>query len=324
MNKYKKIILGILIGTVLLCAGWYSYVFTARDVVQPKVEPKKIVVALPSAQPSKTGVTTLTGEAKTHFDLYSSTPYDMPLYSIMQISQIPPKAKESVDKFFEDAQGFYFLKYDKSKNKTFIILPNSVSQSNTYSRHDIEIAEVADDGTSIIHKVGYSGQNGETASQADEWIFDEASKPLKHIAHDENGDIKFTEIWNYSSSNPVKYEMKDSDGKLISIIKETSVNESNYRREHVFYDNDGNTKTSVSINYEGANISRFTYYNSADDIDSVTIISEYDTNGEKIGEKVYNENYELTNSLQADYENGNRKDIRLYDENGKILNEISS
>lgn len=320
----KKVIIGTVGGVLVLGAAYGLYMYTTRDTVQTRVAVQNNAVTLPSKQPMKPVVTTPAELEKPHVDLYSSTPYDMPLYSITQIMQISPEAKKTVDEIFEEAQGFYFLKYDKAKNKTFVILQNPISQTNTYSRHDIEIAEISEDGTSTLHRVGYSGQNGEVTNQVDEWTFEDASKPLKHIAYDEKGGVKFTETWNYDSKEPIKYEMKDSNGKIVSVIKESGEGESNFRREHVFYDNDGKTKMSISVNYDGANISRFTYYNSTDDIDSVSIISEYDENGAKVGEKVYNENYELLNSLQADYENGDRKDVRLYNSNGEVITELSS
>lgn len=324
MNN-KKFIIGTICGVLAIGVIYGLYRHTTHKTVQSHAVTQDTAVSLPAKPPLKPVVTTPAEEEKIHFDLYSSTPYDMPLYSIMQISQLSPKAKKTVDKIFEEAQGFYFLKYDKSKNKTFVILQNPISKENTYSRHDIEIAEISEDGTNTLHKVGYTGQHGEVTNPQenhDEWTFDESSNPLKHIAFDDNGDVKFYEIWNYGSNEPVKYEMKDSNGKLISIIKESGEGESNFRREHVFYDNDGKTKMRISVNYDGANISRFTYYDSADDIDSVSIMSEYDENGTKIGEKIYNENYELLNSLKSEYKDGTRTSIHLYNESGKEINKI--
>lgn len=327
MNAKKLIV--IVVGGVLCVAVIYGiYMYMTREVVQPRaLAQNNEITTLPTPEPSRPVVTTQKEEEKPKFDLYSSTPYDMPLYSVTQIAQISPKAKKTVDKLFEEAQGFYFLKYDSSKNKTFIILQNPISSTNTFSRHDIEIAEVSEDGTSTLHRVGYSGHDGEILTQQgskDEWVLDESSKPLKHVAHDENGDVKFVEVWSYDASSPIKYEMKNSNGKVLSIIKETGEGETNYRKEHVFYDNDGKTKLSITVNYDGANISRFTYYNSADDIDSVSVISDYNNDGSKTGEKIYNENYELLNSLQADYENGDRKNIRIYNKDGQVLSEFSS
>lgn len=262
------------------------------------------------------------------YDLYSTTPYDLPLYSIVEISKLPQNIKETVDKILDLSQGFYLLRYDDTK--VLIILQNPIINSETFSRHDLQFVEIFKDGTTKYHTAGYHGINGEISSKIvdtdNEWVFDDNSevrKPLKHTSFDEKGKIKFIETWNYDDSEPIKYQMKDAHKKVLSILKESQDNDSNLRREHIFYDNDGKITMSLTVNYEGANISRLTFYNSHDSIDSMSILSEY-TNGLKTKESIYNENYELINTVISDYIDGERKKIELFDKDGIGIRKISS
>lgn len=117
--------------------------------------------------------------------------------------------------------------------------------------------------------------------------------------------------------------MKDSHKKVVSILKETQDNDANLRREHIFYDNEGKTTMSLTVNYDGANISRLTYYNSHDKIDSVSILSEY-SEGNKVKELIYNEDYELINTAIAEYIDSTRKKIQVLDKDGNEILKISS
>ena len=262
-------------------------------------------------------------------DLYSNTPYNLPLISIVDISKLPPKIKQSVDEILETAQGFYYLKYNDHNKEVDIILQNPVSEGDTYSRHNLEFAHISSDGNITYKRKGYTGEDGETAnavtSDGDFWEFDtsvEPNRPLKHIVYEKKNKIKFEETWNYDEKEPVKYEMKDGKGKTISIMKETVENESNFRKEHIFYDHEGNTEMSVSANYDGAEISRFTYYN-ADKNDGITIISEI-SDGTKNKEQIYNKDYELQATVVADYKDGVREDIKLMDKDGKEVEKLSN
>lgn len=265
---------------------------------------------------------------KPSYDLYSDTPYDIPLMSIVEIAKLTKPYKKIIDELLEMSQGFYILK--RNNDKILILLQNPVSINNTYPRHELQYVEILPNGEKVFHNAGYSGEDGETTSYTEfkkgDWIFEkntEPLRPLKHFSRDEKGKIKFIETWNYDSSEPVKYVMKDSKGKVISILKEIQENESNYRREHIFYDNNGNITISITINYDGSEISRFTYYNSHDLIDSLSIISEY-LNGQKIQESIYNENYELMNIYKAEYEGEKRNKITVYDNSENLLENISS
>jgi hypothetical protein len=251
------------------------------------------------------------------YDLYSNTPYDIPLYSITEISKLPTEIKTIVDKILEQSQGFYFLKFDGEK--VFIILQNPITSTKTFSRQNLQLIEIDLQGNISYHNAGYIGVEGEISDfikdkKLDNWVLDnteEYIRLLKHIAYDEKNNIKFTELWNYDENEPFKYQMLDSNNKTISILKETQESDSNYRKEHIFYDNNGNTTMSLTINYDGANISRLTFFNSHDSIDSVSILSEY-TDGIKTKELVYDQDYKLISSFIPEYIDGERKKIKIY------------
>lgn len=325
----KKIIPAAAVAVVLV-TGILSAVLVNKKEEPVSVEEKEPVKEVVK-QPTVKVKPAVPKPVVKKFDLYSSTPYDIPLISVVEISKLSDKAKKSVDEVLEASQGFYFLKFNEDSNKAFIVLQNPISSANTYRRHDLEIVEISSEGEKTFHNAAFSGVDGETSNAVQEdrdvWEFDKTvdpARPLKHIAYDEEGNVRFTEIWNYSDKDPVKYEMKNSDNKPVSILKESFENDSNYRKEHIFYDENGNTKMSITANYDGANLSRFTYYNVDDKDDSISIMSEYSEDGLKSKEYIYNTDYELTNTVTSEYENGERKNIRVLDEDGKELEKISS
>ena len=119
--------------------------------------------------------------------------------------------------------------------------------------------------------------------------------------------------WSPNSSCPLS----------ISIIKETTDGNDNYRKEHIFYDSDGNTEKSLSANYEGADIKWFTYYDAKNPENNISIESVYN-DGLKTEEKIYNQEYKLMNTLKADYSDGERTELTLFDEEGKEKESIKS
>ena len=266
--------------------------------------------------------------AQKKYDLYTNSLYDLPFISIYEISSLPEQTKKIIDELLEEAQGFYILR--NLNDRILVLLQNPVIQANTFPRHDLQYVEIFPDGKKIFHNAGYTGIDGETTNlvnnNSKNWIFDKSNepyRPLKHTILSEKGKTKFIEIWNYNPEEPIKYLMKDSKGNVLSILKESNDSESNYRREHIFYDNDGNIKISITINYDGANITRFTYYNSYDAIDSISLISEF-SDGIKTKETIYNEEYQLINTLKATYLNGERKEIQLFNAENTEIGKISS
>lgn len=265
------------------------------------------------------------------YDLYNSTPYDLPFSSIVDISKLSESTKKEIDTLLEEAQGFYHLKSDNEGN-IFIILQNPIQDSGVFPRHNLEFVEITASGKNIYSPV-YAGIEGETInaiaeanSKPDIWKFDKSTepyRPTKHTAYDEKGKVRFTEYWNYSEKDDVKYTMKSPKGKVLSILKETLDGDSNYRREHIFYNEDGNVELSISVNYDGANISRFTYYDTLKAEESVSIISEYE-DGLKIKEQIYDANYNLIKTFVAKYTDTLRTEIQTQNSEGNVLSKISS
>lgn len=286
-----------------------------KDVIEDETQ-------LKSEVPVKKVTKSIVQEKKQ--DLYSLSLYDLPLYSIVENSKLTSSLKSVVDKCLEDAQGFYFLK--KYDDRIFIILQNPIKELNVFSRHNLQFLEIDNEGKIIYHNAGYIGIDGETDNfdSDDDWFFEESSdiiKPLKHIAYNEKGKIKFVETWNYNEEEPIKYQMKNSENKLVSIMKESKNDDSNLLKEHIFYDNDGNTTMSLTINFDGVNISRVTFYNSHDKVESFSIIAEY-LDGNKIKELIYNEDYELINILTAEYIDNKRINIKLFDKENNLIEKI--
>lgn len=315
----RKIVAGLFCST--LVAGALFFCFSEKQALLISKEND-------NKQQTTSQSTPIKQEAKKTYDLYANTPYDLPLLAIYEISKVPESIKKIIDNVLESSQGFYMLK--KAEDKILILLQNPILESNTYNRHNLQYLELYLDGRQEFHNAGYNGVEGEIFENFDQgkdsWTFDktvEYARPLKHIAKDDKGKIKFTEIWSYDEKNPIKYLMKDSKGKTISVLKETLENESNLRKEHIFYDNDGNTIISVTINYDGANISRFTYYNSHQTIDSISLISEY-VDGLKIKEQVYDEKYQLIKTLNATYTNDTRTGLQILDSENNEIAKLNS
>ncbi len=334
MSK-KRIALTVLIIVLAALAGAYFF-YDKKSPDTAKTEPAAVQKDKTAVSAKQTPVKQVEPEpvkfippVKKSYDLYSATPYDLPLYSIMEISSLSDNMKKLIDRILEDAQGFYLLK--TNEGTILIILQNPINSGNTYSRHDLEFVEITPDGNTLYTFGGYAGEENEIANavsaqnkgknKTDEWKFDKSTepyRPVKHIKYDEEGNVKFTEVWNYSSDDNIKYEMKDGDNNVLSILKETLEGDTNYRKEHIFYDREGNVKMSITVNFDGADITRFTYYTPDD---SISIMSEY-TDGLKTKESVYNKDYQLVNILTAEYENGERTSITLHDKTDTVLKKI--
>lgn len=324
----KHLLVGVLGATLVTSAVFFTLSNKAlNDNLKENIKVENVVKKVVS-QPQK---------VEKKYDLYSETPYDLPLFSVVEISKLSPVLKKEVDKILELSQGFYYLKRESDKS-VFIILQNPIAENNSYQRHSLEFVELSlDDNGNInknIYPASYDGVDGEilnavtdSNSKPDIWKFDktmEPYRPIKHSAYDERGKLKFTEFWNYSENDNVKYQMKNSKNKLVSILKEMTENDTKYRKEHIFYSDDGIVEMSVSANYDGANVSRFTYYNLLNADDDIIILSEFDENGNKIKELVYSNDYQLKKVVKVEIENGVRKEISVFDHEHKLLDKISS
>ncbi len=319
----KRIFLGI--GALCLLAVAIGIFLIEHDIkskktvendttLQKQIETTKIT------PPSKT-------EAEKHTiacDLYSNSPYYIPFSAISEIAQLSPTNKDILDMLLENAQGFYFLKQNKATGEIFILLQNPAKINNNYIRHGLQTADITKDGHISYSNIGYTGEENEidnVENITDHWEFDssiEPNRPLKHTIYDKSKKVMFEESWNYNETEPIKYLMKDSKGNIISIFKETIDNNSNYRREHIFYNSEGNITKSITINYEGADIKWFTYFDSENPDKNITIESIYE-NGLKIEEKIYNQEFKQINSLKATYADGEKREMFLLDSEGQEI-----
>lgn len=315
----KKISMGISIA-ILVAAGGLFF-FLDESLKKEQIPEQKTYIQKTNVQP----------KIEKKYDLYNSTPYDLPFSSIVDISKLPKNTKKEIDTLLEEAQGFYYLKSDEEGN-VFIILQNPIQDSGVYPRHNLEFVEITASGNKNIYSPVYAGVEGETInavaeanSKPDVWKFDKSTepyRPIKHTAYNERGKVKFSEFWYYSEKDDTKYVMKSPKGKVLSILKETLESDSNYRREHIFYNENGEVEMSISINYDGANISRFTYYNSFDKDNSVSIISEY-SDGVKTKEQIYDSNYGLLKTFDAKYADTLRTEIQTLDSEENMIEKFS-
>lgn len=321
----KRIIL--LIGVLLIVAGLLGFFLLERDIKSDESDAEKspaktVKTAAPAVEQTVETETVNTSKA----DLYTNYTGYLPFVSVVEIANLPDARKQKIDAILELSQGCYYLKAVHD-GKIFIILQNPVMYgANKFVRHNMQIAEIEPNGTVTYKNLGFSGEENEVENailpqKNEEWVFDESIepvRPLKHVVYDKKKKVLYSEMWNYDSSESIKYEMKDSEDKTVSIMKEIVNGENEYRQEHVFYDESGNVLRSITINYDGANIKWFTYYDSKNPERSVTIESEYG-DGNKVAEYIYNQNYKLTESFKADYNNGDLRGLRVFDSDNKEI-----
>lgn len=320
----RRILLGI--GTLCVLAGAIG-IFLIEHDIESKKPVEENITQQKQAETPKTTKTVKTEAEKPAItcNLYSNTLYYIPFSSISEIAKLPPAIQEQISKLLENAQGFYLLKQNKTTGEVFILLQNPVKINNNYIRHGLQTATITKDGHISYTNIGYAGEEGEIGNtvekRTDSWEFDtsvEPNRPLKHTAYDKHKKIIFEESWNYNETDPIKYQMKDSKSNVVSILKETLDNNSNYRREHIFYNSEGGTTKSITVNYEGADIKWFTYFDSEKPDKNITIESVYE-NGLKTEEKIYNQSFKQINSLKATYINGEKSKLILLNSEGKEI-----
>ncbi len=322
----KRLVVGLSCGVLVLAVSLFFVLDKTAKNLTVETKPQKSVTKQAPAV-----------KQEPKFDLYSTSLYDMPLVSIMHISKLPIKVKRYVDSVLENAQGFYYLDFNEEDKIVKIFLQNPINEGKIYSRHGLQVLTLTinDDGnfTQEITNIGYNGEENEIENAVDEnnnkydvWTFDKSIEPylpLKHKKYNEKGKILFTEKWNYAPDSEIKYQIKNSKNKTISILKESLEDSINLRREHIFYDEDGKISTSITINFDGANITRFMYYNSQTPQESLVIICEY-SDGVKVGETIYNQNYQPVKVMKMEYNEGVRKTLRMFDANNSEIAKISS
>lgn len=319
MEKKKILACSVLCGLIIIGCG-LAVVFKeepektpVHETGQKKFEHKPITEEIKPAQQEIVQKTAKQETVKRKADLFSDNTL-LPLSAITEISFLPSNLQKEVSKLIENSN-LYYLK--RKQDGIFMIVGNSGDEK--YLRHDIKFVEINSEGVQKITNIGQ-----EVSDEDGDWEFNEESgHPLKHIKYNRDGDIEYTEIWNYSEGEPVKYEMKNGEGKVLSIKKETPDGETKLWSEHLIYDEEGKTKVNVSANYEGPDITKFTYYNSERPEDSVTLMSEY-SDGVKTEEKVYSSDYKLKNTYNAGYKDGELVNIKVFDSTNNEVEEISS
>lgn len=265
------------------------------------------------------------------YDMYNDTSYDIPLSAIVEISKIKPIQKKAVDELLEASQGFYFLRYEKESETIFIFLQNPVEDKKIFPRHNLQLAIVDADGAIKYETMGYCGEDGEIINTVEEiqkkdelWVFNkdfEPYRPTKHVVYNEKGKTVFVEQWKYDENEPIKYVMKDNRKKVLSILKETLEDEINLRREHIFYDPEGKILKSFTINYDGSDITRFTYYDAENLQNGVISINEYQ-DGVRKSETIYNSDFKVKNIIEADINDGKKRTIKLLNPDRETVLEI--
>ena len=244
-------------------------------------------------------------------NLYSDLPSAaMPLSVMTEMSDLPENVQEIISDI-SNSNNIYMI--HKHHNKLLIISDNPEN-----IRHNIGFTEVTiSNGHQIQTTLGYNDKMAD--SQNDIWEYNkENGQPLRHTKYNEDGNVDFVEVWNYDPENPVKYEMKDSEGRVISMRNETLTNGTDLRIEHLVYDKNGNTKINVSTTYEGDDIKRFTYYNADKLSESGSVFSDY-TDGQKTKETVYTSDLKLKNTYTSDYKDGERENIIIFDNNNQEI-----
>lgn len=287
-----------------------------EKITPPEKKAEEIKQELPKVEPKRLPVPKEVKTSPKRADLYNET--SLPLSAIFEISKLPADVQKIIKNTFDSANNIYMVK--NTGKKVFVLSENPDDNRHGLDMTEINLADMS------VKKSNLSSQDaGDT--EHDKWDYDinsDVKRPVKHAKFDTDGDLEYTEYWNYSDNEPIKYEMKDSNDKVVSIKKETIDNNTDMRLEHLFYDDDGNTKMNISVSYEGPEIKRFTYYNSENPDDSVSVFSEYE-NGVKIREKVYTSDYKLKNVYAVNYnDNGEKTDITLLDSENNEVDKILS
>ncbi len=283
-------------------------VISKTDNENANIDSKATVI---NATATKTNLTQKT-------DLYNDIPSgDFPLSGISELAGASNDVKAAVKNIIDNSQCIYLVK--RHGERLLLITDNPENL-----RHGVDFVEVSlKTGHQTRTTLGYSDKMQD--SNNDYWEFDnnqDRRVPLKHLKYNKDGDIDFIETWNYGNDNNIKYEMKNAEGKVISLRKEVLDGNQNLRVEHLIYDKDGHTKVNVSATYEGADLKRFTYYNADKPTDSGSVYGEYE-NGLKVKETVYSSDLKVQNVYNASYKDGIREEITVTDGNnneiGKFL-----
>lgn len=310
----KKTALGISLAAVLAAGIGYTLLNDNKEEEEKSAPP---VIQEKKFEPEVKVTNTVPKQVKYEppvkkADLYNSTDKHLPLSAIADLTFLPDSAEKTVNNLLKESSGgIYFLKHNTEKAILVLDLTPSAEES-TVKRHDFNFVEISmEDGKILNHKT--SDEN----SKYDKWDYDN-DLPLSHTHYNENKEIEYTEVWNYADEEPVKYKKTDKDGNVISLRKEVIDNGVNLREEHIFYDEEGNMIKNVSFNYDGVDLTRFTYYDAASPDDSVMVVSDYE-DGVKQKETLYSSDYKVKNIYIPEYNEGQKSKIKILDKDNKLI-----
>ena len=317
----KKIIGGVVLGAVIFacCAALILSKETKQEdkIVEKEIKKvEKTAVSQPKKEPQKQNtksVKTLGIKA----DLYQGVPDSLlPLSAISEIANLNNDVHKTIKELVDNSTGVLYAK--RTGNKLMMVVENPDD-----IRHGLEFVEVSADGKHEKINILLS-KYSQNESEYDIWEYDESEeikRPIKHTKHDSNGAVEFVETWNYSTDEPIKYELRNKDDKVISVLKETIDENNSMRQEHLIYDKDGKTKVNLTVNYDGADLTRFTYYNAEKQDDSGSVLSEY-KDGIKTKETVYSSDYKVKNVYQPEYKDGERSEIKIFNNENKEIEKL--
>ncbi len=304
MNK-NNLLLIALAGAVL-CAGCGDKKEPQKEV-QPAVfnqevsksEVKEVKKIVKNIQPQKTNL------YKSHEDR------DIPLSAVAGISALPQNIKNIINKQIKDADVYYLSVF----NDKVIILKEAINEEDRFTRHDFEVISVSMSDGKVAQETSFPRKMSNDESETEVWKYEviegDMVVPSVHTSLNEDGSIKTVEKWFYGEEE-VKYKLSDGEGKTISLRKTTKSDSGNWRDDHVFYDNKGNTALNVSFVYENNHVARFTYYNSSSPETCITMVNEYD-DADKTKETLYTSDYQLKNVFTSVYKDGEREEIKVFD-----------
>lgn len=299
----KKVVIGICGGVVLLSALGYLFFNTSEEepVQVPEVQQAQV-----PPPPVKQVVSKTIEPPVKKTDLYNLSDKNIPLSAIADLADLPVSVRKTVEMLLDTSyNGIYFL--NSSSDKITVILGEEDCE---IKRHDINFIEISlADGSILDSNVE------DKDSKYDKWKY-KNGLPLSHTRYNDDKEIVYNETWNYSEDEPIKYKKSDKDGKIISLRKEVIENDINLREEHLFYDNEGRMVKNVSLNYDGTDLTRFTYYNSQDD--SVMLVSDFE-DGVKKKETLYSTDYKVKNIYLPEYKDGQKSKIKIFDKDNKLV-----
>lgn len=318
----KKVIGGIIIGVIAvacLTALMTSKETKEEDKTLPqkdakqieKPEPKQIKKVAPQKNEQKIK------DNKIKSDLYKGVPDSLlPLSAISEIASLNGNLHKTIKELVDNSTGVLYAK--RNGNKLLMVVENPDD-----NRHGLEFIEISADGKH--EKIGFLlSKYSEGNTDDDLWEYEteeEVKRPVKHTKFNSDGEVEFVETWNYSSDEPIKYELKNKEDKVISLVKETIDENNSMRQEHLIYDKDGKTKLNLTVNYDGADLTRFTYYNADKQEESGSLFSEF-KDGIKTKETVYTSDYKVKNVYVPKYKDNERSEIQVLDNENQEVKSI--